>query len=170
MLAVFPQNQAGREKILPPSDPAPESLVASGSFRVKCSHIIPGISAYSHAVFYALRPRRKPRSNTVCGHPGERPCRRPGKAGFPGRGHRKAGPPPAPDQQAKPPPGSSGTMRLSSISPTYSRGSPTASSRSPYHSWLTGILPACGSPAFPRGSAHGPNRHLLSFALPSNSR
>ena len=36
LLALFRQNRGGREKVLPPPEPAPESLVTSGFSRAKC--------------------------------------------------------------------------------------------------------------------------------------
>ena len=36
LLALFPKNRGGREKVLPSPEPSPESLVASGFSRVKC--------------------------------------------------------------------------------------------------------------------------------------
>ena len=153
MLAVSGQNGAGHENIRPTPKAAPESPVISGFFEGKCSHISPGISAYIPAVFSASRLWHRPRSSSVCAYPGERPCRRRGKSGFPGPGRLASVRPPAQDQGAERPPGSSGKRPPSSTCPAYSNHSPAAGSRILCHSWRTTLSPACGSWPFPRGSS-----------------
>ena len=121
---------------------------------VKCSQPTPGISAYSRAASAALRHGHRPGSNTAAARPGERPCRTPGRAGFPRYAPRPATFP-ARDQGAAPPNGNSGNKRPSSISPAYSTRSPVAGSQRPCHSWHTTASQGSGSPPFPAGSIHG---------------
>ena len=122
--------------------------------RVKCSQPTPGISAYSRAASAALQHGRRSGSNTAAARPGGKPCRTPGRAGFPPRSPRSAIFP-AQDQGAAPQSGNTGNTHPSSICPAYSRDSPAASSHSLYRSWRTTLSPACGSPPFPAGSIHG---------------
>ena len=121
---------------------------------VKCSQPTPGISAYSRAASAVLQPRRRPGSNTAAARPGGKPCRTPGRAGFPPRSPRSATFP-APDQGAAPPNGNSGNKRPSSISPAYSTRNPAAGIQRLCHSWHTTASQGSGSPPFPAGSIHG---------------
>ena len=121
---------------------------------VKCSQPTPGISAYSRAASAVLRHGRRPGSSTAAARPGGKPCRTPGRAGFPPRPPRSATFP-ARGQGAAPPNGNSGNKRPSSISPAYSTRSPAAGSQRPCHSWHTTASQGSGSPPFPAGSIHG---------------
>lgn len=120
MLAIFLQTGRGYEIIRPAHEAAPESPVINGVFRGQMLTAYPGISAYSRAASAALQHGRRPGSNTAAARPGERPCRTPGRAGFPPRPPRSATFP-APDRGAVPQNGNSGNTPLSSISPAYNR-------------------------------------------------
>ena len=133
----------------------PRKTLQSRAFSgVKCSRPTPGISAYSRAASAALQHGRRSGSSTAAARPGGKPCRTPGKDGFPPRSPRSVTFP-IRDQGAAPQSGNSGNMRPSSISPAYNRGSPAAGSHSLYRSWRTTLSPAYGSPPFPAGSIHG---------------
>ena len=141
--------------IHPTPKAAPKSIDTSGFFGPNFPRVSALFYAYNPASVFAGQQRNKPPSNTVSGHPGGKADHIPGRAAFPGPGLRRSAPPPAPDHWAERPPGSIGNMRLSSISPAYSRDRPAVSTHTPDHNWRTGKTPACGSPSFPRGSAPG---------------
>ena len=138
----------------PPMKRPRKALQSTEFSGVKCSRLTPGISAYSRAASAALRHEHRPGNNTAAARPGERPCRTPGRAGFPPRPPRSATFP-ARDQGAAPQSGNSGSKCPSSISPAYSTRNPAADSQRLCYSWHTTASQGSGSPPFPAGSIHG---------------
>ena len=152
--SISAKTGAGRKTYRPPQKRPGKALQIQAFPGAKFPRTISACGAYMPASAPAGQSRRRPGSSTAAARPGERPCRTPGRAGFPPRPPRSATFP-ARDQGAAPPNGNSGNKRPSSTCPAYSRDSPAASSHSLYHSWRTTLSPACGSPPFPAGSIHG---------------
>lgn len=156
----LPEIGAANENILPTPKAAPESLEIWAFPGPNFPRISLAFSSCSFSFAAAEQSWHSRGNNTVSGHRGERPCRIPDRAGFPGLGLPQRGTPPTQNHWEAPPPGSSGTAPLSSTSPAYSRDRPAAGSPHLGHSWRTALSPACGWPPFPHGSALGPPLHL----------